>query len=86
VALNLAEERLAAHALIDVLPAEKLDVVHKLLVVLVEPLARSLALASVEDEEINEQTAAALDRARDSLSRGQAVSHEEIMREFGSQP
>ena len=48
-----------------------------------EPLSRSLALPPVEDEEITSETAAALDRARASLSRGEGIPHEEILREFG---
>jgi hypothetical protein len=40
-------------------------------------------LAPVEEEEIMTETAAALDRARASLNRGEGISHEEILREFG---
>lgn len=80
---NLDQERRQAHALLDLLPAEKLNAVRTLLEVMVEPLARSLALASVEEEEITPETAAALDRARASLARGEGVRHEEILREFG---
>jgi hypothetical protein len=57
--------------------------VRSLLEVMVEPLSRSLALAPVEDEEITPETAAALDRARASLRRGEGIPHEEILREFG---
>ena len=80
---NLTQERRQAHALLDVLSAEKLNAVRSLLEVLVEPLARSLALAPVEEEEITPETAAALERGRASLARGDGVPHEEILREFG---
>jgi hypothetical protein len=84
---NLNQERQQAHALLDLLPAEKLNAVRSLLEVMVRsddaPLARSLALAPVEDEEITPETAAALDRARASLARGEGIPHEEILREFG---
>ena len=80
---NLDLERRQAHALLDMLPAEKLNAVRSLLEVMVEPLARSLALAPVEDEEITPETGAALDRARASLARGEGIPHEEILREFG---
>ena len=80
---NLNQERQQAHALLDLLPAAKLNAVRSLLEVMVEPLARSLALAPVEDEEITPETAAALDRARASLTRGEGIPHEEILREFG---
>ncbi len=61
---NLNQERRQAHALLDLLTAEKLNAVRSLLEVMVEPLSRSLALAPVEEEEITADTAAALDRAR----------------------
>jgi hypothetical protein len=80
---NLNPERQQAHALLDMLPTEKLNAVRSLLEVMVEPLARSLALAPVEEEEITPETAAALDRARASLAGGEGIPHEEILREFG---
>jgi hypothetical protein len=80
---NLDQERRQAHALLDMLPAEKLNAVRGLLEVMVEPLARSLALAPAEEEEITLETAAALERARASLARGEGIPHEEILGEFG---
>lgn len=72
-----------AHALLDMLPEEKLTAVVGLLEVMVEPLARSLALAPVEEEDITPETATALDHARASLAHGDGIPHEEILREFG---
>lgn len=80
---DLMQQRRQAHALLDMLPAEKLNAVRSLLEVMVEPLARSLALAPVEEEEINEETAVALDHARASLRKGKGIPHDEILREFG---
>ena len=80
---DLALQRREAHLLLDVLPEEKLLAVRSLLEVMVEPFSRSLAMGPVEDEEVTPETAAALDRARASLSRGEGVSHDEILREFG---
>jgi hypothetical protein len=80
---NLNEERKQAHALLDMLPPDKLSAVRGLLEAMVEPLTRSLSTAPVEEEDITPETAAALDRARASLSRGEGVPHDEILREFG---
>lgn len=80
---DLLQQRRQAHALLDLLPAEKLNVVRSLLEVMVEPLARSLALAPIEEEELTEETAAALDRARASLKEGKGIPHDEVLREFG---
>jgi len=80
---DVTQQRQQAHALLDMLPEEKLTAVRSLLEVMVEPLSRSLASAPVEEEEITPETAAALDRARASLARGEGIPHEEILREFG---
>ena len=80
---NLDQERQQAHALLDVLPAEKLNAVRGLLEVMVEPLARSLASAPVEEEDVTPETAAAIDRARAALRRGEGIPHDTILREFG---
>ena len=80
---DATQERQQAHALLDMLPEEKLTAVRSLLEVMVEPLSRSLASAPVEEEEITPDTAAALDRARASLARGEGIPHEDILREFG---
>ena len=80
---NLDQERRQAHALIDALPAEKLTAVKSLLEVMIEPLARSLALAQAEEEELTPEATAALDRARGSLARGEGIPHEDILSEFG---
>jgi hypothetical protein len=79
---DLNQERQWAHALLDLLPPEKLNAVRSLLEVMVEPLARSLAVAPVEEEEITPETAAGLDRARASLARGEGIPHQEVLREF----
>jgi hypothetical protein len=83
MANDVTQERQQAHALLDMLPQEKLAAVRGLLEVLVEPLSRSLASAPVEEEEVTPETAAALDRARASLARGEGIPHEDILREFG---
>lgn len=80
---DLNQERQEAHALLDLLPPDKLNAIRSLLEVMVEPLARSLALAEVEQEEITSETEAALDRGRASLARGEGIPHNEILREFG---
>jgi hypothetical protein len=83
LSMDFTQQREHAHSLLDALPDEKIAAVRGLLEVMVEPLSRSLAMARVDDEELTPETAAALDRARASLTRGEGVSHEEVLREFG---
>ena len=90
---NVNQERLQAHALLDMLPPAKLNAVRSLLEVLVEstlveptspePLSHFLAKVPFEEEELTPATAAALDASRASLERGEGIPHDEILREFG---
>jgi hypothetical protein len=82
--LDLAQQRQQAHSLLDVLADEKVPAVRGLLEAMVEPLSASLAAAPVEDEDLTQETTDALGRARASLALGKGVSHEEVLREFGS--
>ena len=81
--LNLVEQRRHAHLLIDALPEDKLSAVNSLLDVLVEPLSESLARAPEDDEELTPETIAILERANSAIGRGETISHEEVLREFG---
>jgi len=77
----VADKKKLAYELIDRLPPAQISAVVGLLEAMLDPL--SLATALVEEEEITPETAAALDRARASLARGEGIPHEEIRREFG---
>ena len=75
------QERRQAHALLDLLPAEKVNAVRNLLEVMVEPLARSLTDAATEQEDITPETAETIESSRRSLARGDGIPHDEIRRE-----
>lgn len=51
-----------------------------------QQLAAVVANAPFEDEEISAATAAELDASHASIKRGEGISHEEIMREYGLTP
>lgn len=79
-------DRQQAHELLDLLGPAEFAAVAQLLEVLTagpEPLLPSLSKAPVEELEITPETAAALDRARASLARGEGIPHDEILHEFG---
>jgi hypothetical protein len=84
MARDPGEEKQHAHELIDQLDAAQVSAVVPLLqFMLLDPVSRSLAAAPVEREPISPEDADALDQARASLERGQGISHEDILREFG---
>jgi hypothetical protein len=77
-------DRQQAHQLLDRLGPAQFTAVAQLLQVLAgEPILQALAQTPIEEEEITADTAAALDRSRASLARGEGIPHEEILREFG---
>lgn len=79
----MAADKHHAHQLLDQLDAGQLGAVVHLLEVMTSPLARSLAVAPVDEEDLTAETAAALERSRASFARGEGIPHEEIRREFG---
>ena len=82
----MASEKQNAHELLDRLDPSQLAAVTRLLEVMLDPLNCSIATAPVEDEQILPEMADAIDRARSSIERGEGISHDEIMREFGLTP
>jgi len=80
---SLQEQRQQAHILLDAVPDNKIPAVRSLLETIVDPVARALANAPLDDEPIGEETARELDAARASLDRGETTPHEEILKEFG---
>ena len=79
----MATDRQRVHHMIDQLDPGQFQAIAQLLEVMVDPIARSLANAPVEDEPISAGEAAALDAAHASIQRGEGIPHEEILREFG---
>lgn len=80
---EIVRQREQAHALLDLLAPDKVGAVKGLLEVMVEPWSEVLARAPVEEEELNDETIAAIEEARQSYARNGGTPHEEIMREFG---
>ena len=83
MAQHSGNEKQHAYELIDRLAPSQVSAVVGLLEAMLDPVSHAIANAPVDEEEITPETAAALDRARASLARGEGIPHEEILREFG---
>jgi hypothetical protein len=68
--------------LIEQLAPSQLSALVGLLETMIDPLARSIANAPMEDEEILPETAAELDAAHASIARGEGTPHEQVLRKF----
>jgi hypothetical protein len=65
---DLSQQRRQAHALLDMLPAGKLNAVRSLLDVMVDPVSRALANAPIDDEPITEEEERAVAEAASGSS------------------
>ena len=77
------QTRQQAHALLDYLPPDQLMAIRELLVTMVTPANRSLALAPLEDELITAEEEGAVAEAREWLKHNKAIPMEEILADFG---
>lgn len=75
-----------AHELIDQLDSSLITTAVRFLeFIAMDPVARSIATAPVDDEPLTEEEDQALDRAEAWLNQndGKGISHEDILAEFG---
>jgi hypothetical protein len=75
-----------AHALIDRMAPGQVAVVVNLLEIMLDPVARALANAPYDDEPVSEEEAREMESRRAAFARGESVSHEEVLAEFGLTP
>ena len=80
---NLNQERQQAHALLDMLPDEKLNAVRNLLEVLLDPVSRALANAPIDDEPITEDEERAVAEAREWLKHNPGIPFEQLVADLG---
>ena len=76
-------ERQQAHDLIERLAPSQISAVVRLLELMTDPVARSLANAPLDDEPVSEEEAREVAAARASLDRGEGIPHEKVLAEFG---
>lgn len=79
----MANAKEHAHELIDRLAPGQVSAVVGLLEIMLDPVTRSLANATVDDEPVSEEEAREIAAARASLDRGEGIPHEKVLAEFG---
>ena len=72
-----------AHELIDRMAPGQLIVIVSLLEVMLDPVARSIANAPWDDEPVSEEEHREIAAGRAAFARGELVSHEEVLAEYG---
>ncbi len=72
------------HQLVEQVPEGEVHAAERFLEYLcAEPVLRALANAPLDDEPETEEERQAVEEARESLRRGEGISHEELRRELG---
>jgi hypothetical protein len=72
-----------AHELIERLPATQLSAVVGLLEAMLDPFARALANAPIDDEPVTAEEEKALAEAREWSKHNKPIPHEQVMAELG---
>lgn len=78
-----ANEKQHAHELIERLAPGQISAVVRLLEVIADPVARSLANAPVDDEPISEEEVRAVEASKEWLKNHAPIPQEEVLAEFG---
>jgi hypothetical protein len=75
-----------AHELIDSMAPGQVAAVVGLLKIMLDPVSVALANAPIDDEPVSEEEARDIAEARAAAARGEVVSNEEVLAEFGLSP
>ena len=76
-------EKQQAHDLIERLAPGQISAVVHLLEVMIDPVARAIANAPVDDEPLTAEEIKALDESREWLKHNEGIPHEQVLAELG---
>jgi hypothetical protein len=82
----MANTKEHAHELIDRMAPGQIAVVVRLLEIILDPVAQSLAKAPFEDEPIGEEENLAVAASKTWLKNNQPIPHEDVLSEIGISP
>ena len=77
------QQKQQAHVMLDLLGPEKISAVVGLLEVMLDPVARAIANAPIDDEPVTEEEVKALAESREWLKHNKGIPHEQVLAELG---
>lgn len=83
MAANSQQDRRQAHAYLDHLPEAQVSAVRGLLEAMLDPVARALANAPIDDEPVTEEEERAVAEAREWLKHNPGIPFEQAVAELG---
>jgi len=85
--MSTPAEKEHAHELIERLPVDRISTVVRFMeFMLLDPVARSLATAPMDDELTTEEEARTIEASKEWLRHNKGIPHEEVLAEFGLKP
>jgi hypothetical protein len=86
MATNAIQEKHQLHKMVDLLAPEQAHALRALVEVMLDPVARAIANAAVDQEPLTRDDESALDEAREWLKHNQGIPHEQVLAELGITP
>ncbi len=83
MAQDVAQEKQQLHAMVDLLAPEQVHTLRGLIKEMLDPVARAIANAPMDDEPLTSEDEKALDQAREWLKHHQGIPHERVLAELG---
>lgn len=83
MASDVAQEKQQLHHMVDLLAPEQVHALRGLVQAMLDPVARAIAAAPVDDEPLTPEDQKALDEAREWLQHNQGIPHEQVLAELG---
>ena len=85
MANDLGNDKRHAHELIEQFPPHQFPAVVGLLEAMIDPVARKLAAAPIDDEPETEEERQAAEQSKEWLRQrgGKGIPHEEVLQDFG---
>jgi hypothetical protein len=83
MATNVIQEKHQLHKMVDLLGPEQAHALRALVEVMLDPVSRAIANASVDEEPLTRDDERALDEAREWLKHNKGIPHEQVLAELG---
>jgi hypothetical protein len=83
MATNVIQEKHQLHRMVDLLAPEQAHALRALVEVMLDPVARAIANASVDEEPLTRDDEVALEQAREWLKHNKGIPHEQVLAELG---
>jgi hypothetical protein len=81
--MDLADEKQQVHNLIERLAPSQVAAVRGLLEAMIDPVARAVANAPIDDEPLTSDDEKALREAREWVKHNEAIPHQQVLAELG---